>query len=1753
MSSPYSSSSSPGYYSPNIPKYQQNHNQPLKKYVLQPPPRRLPLSKTMPSLGYPDMFPQKHGQEEDILNEQIMRNGFFDKSVVSNEHTCAHDMVYGKLQDEQRLLNELGNFMVDVLKRRREAGKITGPATFKAPNRATLNDQKKDQWMTDLAEGVVPLRKLARNVPHGFKGEKLLDTLAAKQVPFMRATWYIKIVGMNEMSQRTNITNNTHSAQQHSLQWTIVVANHLKKQLAEISPHVSSVVTYGTPANYPTPRAYKYQGNSQAENSPSANTTKPWTTPELRQRFEQRWHYSTKLARWQYCEGLLDQRTYLKWSLDSLANSSSFEVMWLILSAVVKDYLDEYKQNRLLMHLLIETLVKANKALIEHPSYAEDGNWIYGYLHSDIRWILQSLFLSTPDMFFNPKLYHQYWDLLQDVLMTNTRDPQKTTYEARSLMKYYWKEISARNELYCGSTREQKTSANPPDDDNTATYNQFLAFGETNSNEVDEEERLISFLDDVGLTIDSGVGLQVDGANNNEWKDVRGWYAANVCSKIFGSCEKLQDTTLISISSELLMLAESTQTKTSIGYFFDILTQQSIFSYHKYLLRLIARGDLEAERRNCEKSRRCLYYLRFLSSAENMPMYLQNQRRVAIYGPDNERGDLDEREMYDDLKRAVCPSLLGKGDPQKGTFGLDVDIMTQPIVDDPIENFPLILTDHLDEAVQRTVLRSSRYCVVKFARDWLVPEVKKFVVRNVQIGEDNWRVMTSPGSCLMNVRQYLTVIKIFEILQDYTHAIEISLWVLENTNESSIYPFIIDTLHRHSSIWKLANMTSRIANVTWAKHLLLSGRGAPERSIMIFMAQLIQAGVSVSEDDKKKLQNDMQVKMTLRRQDSKSTIAQELLRLIQNPREVQQLAMSLFARHQSEPEWIPMLLDIIFQTLQQLAKEKGVLDASDSRQSATVPVRLIEFREYILIFADLVAELTNLCRISGQLDNEIIELLKQGFTGQPRNHGFGNWLFMFVTALVTRRVLRMDVLLVRFINPTLDSIAKRLIQVQQDQHEALSNNNNREQQLMQMCNNISIMVRTLIVQNTNVLQPRVCAWKEAQTWILGLDELTSLQTIRKQYFASTMQGLMEVFHLLHGFAQVAAQLALSSPLLHDLTILRSDILSLPWFKCAFLRDMGIIYDHIAEEPSSASVNEDNMLVENVAEQQSYRSRILSILNELICATSSQSFNQDNSNNVITTTSPNIIDKFKDILSNINQWNFERSRVQLCLLLDTKVKRNNLHANDGTSGGDVNMNMAQSLSVDQGFDGNRQMDEWSDDDLKAFVRFFFDQAVLMNEQDAEYCASMVTEDDKDSRSGHEAALRKTRFLKILVQSIRNELVEALLNHGVEILAGPTVTKEATSANFLESILLCSICDSQQPDFASKRHDCRAKAFFEIMQVLIAENVWDNNHKMEFLRSSMIQIKRFTQPANIYTVMHSCDVNYVDAARALQLYSNNTDAAIALLKTDSTVQQESEEVGWERAVKLQDIRISLLVRLRLVIPFVPLIWENPEKCELLQWIVTLVELLEMPLVHGSGTQECFFEFVLDLVSLLMDEVPRELRKTNLQQLSNLQPNLKIPLIFASRIKRTLPFQTHNAYLTNVKLPSALQTPSTFDHPLNNQQQLQLYLQQPRPWEWIEDYMPEPVQDNDAPLNLMWFNARKIKREDFTYSRWFKLGFGHHWIDNDRRVVGNNKDEAEQEQSYDPMVLDDSSVPVAQTHVGVKRKLDVEEGEIADDSSF
>jgi mediator of RNA polymerase II transcription subunit 12 len=85
----------------------------------------------------------------------------------------------------------------------------------------TYNDVKRQQFLSDLSNPLVPLHRLMRNpVPHGFKGVELLDAMfspittppnravgaaqgprpPADPVPVERAIWFIRVLGANEIS-----------------------------------------------------------------------------------------------------------------------------------------------------------------------------------------------------------------------------------------------------------------------------------------------------------------------------------------------------------------------------------------------------------------------------------------------------------------------------------------------------------------------------------------------------------------------------------------------------------------------------------------------------------------------------------------------------------------------------------------------------------------------------------------------------------------------------------------------------------------------------------------------------------------------------------------------------------------------------------------------------------------------------------------------------------------------------------------------------------------------------------------------------------------------------------------------------------------------------------------------------------------------------------------------------------------------------------------------------------------------------------------------------------------------------------------------------------------------------------------------------------------------------------------------------------------------------------------------------------------
>lgn len=133
------------------------------------------------------------------------------------------------------------------------------------------------------------------------------------------------------------------------------------------------------------------------------------------------------------------------------------------------------------------------------------------------------------------------------------------------------------------------------------------------------------------------------------------------------------------------------------------------------------------------------------------------------------------------------------------------------------------------------------------------------------------------------------------------------------------------------------------------------------------------------------------------------------------------------------------------------------------------------------------------------------------------------------------------------------------------------------------------------------------------------------------------------------------------------------------------------------------------------------------------------------------------------------------------------------------------------------------------------------------------------------------------------------------------------------------------------------------------------------------------------------------------------------------------------------------------------------------------------------------------IIGFTQSLFTEVPKDQKKFCLTLLGSMHSELaSVPAMFHSRVKRIMPFLYHNAYLANTKLASSILGLAPTNDPQQQQQHLESCLEQSKPWEWLEDYVSDPPHDNDAPISLSLFNAKKMKRVENTYVRWFQYGF-------------------------------------------------------------
>jgi mediator of RNA polymerase II transcription subunit 12 len=146
-----------------------------------------------------DFTPWTGNHPEDILNEQTAKQGYYDRTQVSqNESNTARPALYAQLKHRTGL-QMLSSVFAAALEKRQNHNTIHAPSTFKPPPRVTLTDNKREGWLRDLANPTVPLRRLSRTIPHGIRGKVLLDQCLGKWIPVARAVWLAKCVGANEI------------------------------------------------------------------------------------------------------------------------------------------------------------------------------------------------------------------------------------------------------------------------------------------------------------------------------------------------------------------------------------------------------------------------------------------------------------------------------------------------------------------------------------------------------------------------------------------------------------------------------------------------------------------------------------------------------------------------------------------------------------------------------------------------------------------------------------------------------------------------------------------------------------------------------------------------------------------------------------------------------------------------------------------------------------------------------------------------------------------------------------------------------------------------------------------------------------------------------------------------------------------------------------------------------------------------------------------------------------------------------------------------------------------------------------------------------------------------------------------------------------------------------------------------------------------------------------------------------------------
>ncbi|KAJ2808801.1 hypothetical protein H4S07_003329, partial [Coemansia furcata] len=836
---------------------------PLRKYTPTPTSGTAPLHSSH-DFGHTDFYPAKPGQNESLLSERTIRYGYVDVPRVDYEHASSHDIVYERLQDA-RVFQELQAFAAGTAQRQWARGCIAASDLPKLPNRMVKSDERRDEWLRSLGNPRVPLSVLANSMPFGLRGERLLESLRLHQVPLQRAIWAIRLTGVYEMfgmqTRAPDHANLKTLESQYTVQWSKQFTQFIEHTLAAAPTGATDGEGATSLANTPSNTAAT-PGMSNTAATLQANTPANWP---------RNWAFCLSLLHAQYNQGLLDQRHLVSWLVNQFRHTSIDKCMLIL--PLVRDYTMDAGKSRTPLRKLIGAVSFRIEQTERYPSLQS--------FHDQLCRYLIRLFTTFPDAFVEPTTWAAYRRAL-DVAGKRVYGDSAQGALGRLLKQVDYRNsrfscLIANKDSCLSHVRQGNCSAAPlrvlatltPDSNIDEVFDAL--FGPTSSEvTAGHVVRLICYW---------AVEDQISSASTRfrllAAAQLCKTYIVRQSIAVPGASSSLSDVQRAVVDFlDIFPLPTSGGNKHTscvwrVCSLLERLADVGSFSLSKYLQLLTARGDFFGTNFATPRSQRHLDYVLHLPISG---VELKEQRQMLLYdckagGDIAKAADEDAAlaslrseisEMLPLLVAYSCATPLRARNSEKPPtidldivrwwtpdLGVETDLLngqklptaqqfTEVKLQSPLAHTVCVkdwiasISDHIaDESVLSRdfsaeglhLLQTSPRNVIDFVINRrLLPIVYDYVVKDVKVGVDNWRVITRPGTSLLNRRQASVIIRMLTESGLFSQLLDFLLWILDHTTTATVLSLSHRVLRRYTPVWRqLGKLPIAIAAIEKAR------------------------------------------------------------------------------------------------------------------------------------------------------------------------------------------------------------------------------------------------------------------------------------------------------------------------------------------------------------------------------------------------------------------------------------------------------------------------------------------------------------------------------------------------------------------------------------------------------------------------------------------------------------------------------------------------------------------------------------------------------------------------------------------------------------------------------------------------------------------------------------------------------------------------------------------------------------------------